>query len=49
MRFLVSRRTPEAIREGLKDKRSRSKRVKADRYSPREDIKVISELLAVVS
>jgi hypothetical protein len=45
----VRRRTPVAIKEGLKAKRSRSKSVKADRYSPSENIKVISELFAVVS
>lgn len=45
----MRRRTPVAIKEGLKAKRSRSKSVKADRYSPSENIKVISELFAVVS
>lgn len=44
----MRRRTPLAISEGLNASRSKSKSVKADRYSPRENIKVISEFFAVV-
>ena len=44
----MRRRTPLAISEGLNARRSKSKSVKAERYSPRENIKVISEFFAVV-